>query len=180
MDLASLQRQLLRLIKSTYRISEDDDPYIYTVAKSPQLELVREIISQWRFYDIERTCSLTSALLKRLKLFDEAVRTFIGERRLSPFVEELGAAFLEEMTKHDAPLVAAVARFELALIKVKRGDPNDYVVDWDRDPYAVLHSLLDDVSMDESKSPNGFYRTVISYKFQDFFIVQQLIDAKKA
>jgi hypothetical protein len=175
MDLASLQRHLLALIKSGPgpEGSGGADPYIRGVACSPQLEVVREIVFRWRLYDVRRACVLTARLLARRGWLDGAVGAFIRERRLSPFVEELGVAFLEAMGSDDDLLVATVARFELALLKVKRGDPGEYLVDWRQDPYAVLTDLLDGTGAGQGAKP-GVYRTVISGEYPDLFIVQRV------
>src|SRR5262249_38617687 len=159
------------LLRSTDAGAEASDAYIRAVAQSPQLEVVREIVLQWRVYDVRRTCILTARLLDRRNLLGETVRAFARQRRISPFVDAFGGAFLEEMGRHEDRVVAAVAWFELALLKVKRGDPGEYVVDWEEDPYGVLSDLLGEAPADETRVRGGLHRTVISHKLPDLFAV---------
>ncbi len=170
MDIATLQRELFRLIKSTHRVNEDTDPYIHLVAKSEHLRVVRDIVFLWRAYDLERYCVFTMALLKRKGLFEETVLTFVQKKSISPFIEKLGAAFLEEMSGHIDTLISSVARFEAALIKVKRGDTATYVVEWDHEPYSLLAGLMANTSLDDT-SIRGSYRTVISKELEGLFQV---------
>jgi hypothetical protein len=140
MDLAKQQRDLLALIKRG-SIAGSGDPYIAKVAGSPHLKVLREVVLSWRAFDVERSCRLTAALLKRHGWFDDTVRTFAETANISPFVERLRDAFLERMIKHTDPLIAAVAQFELYMLRVKLGDCREYVVDWPTDPRPVLMAL---------------------------------------
>ncbi len=171
MELATLQRQLRGVIKSTYQVSEGDDPYIRAVAESPRLALVQEIIAWWRAFGLERYCVLTVALLKRRDLFDQAVHTFIRTQRIYPFMEELGQAFLRQMSDHEDRVVASVAQFELALIRVKQDHTTEeYSIDWEHEPYTVLDSLINGLPLDE-ESVRGAYQTVVSREIPGLFKV---------
>lgn len=170
MDLARHQRKILRLIKSTYDGSDDDDPYIRSLAGSKNLELVREISTWWRMVGIQQSCTLTPRLLKELGTFEPTVQEFVRDWKISPFVEHLADAFLEAMGRHRDPLVASVARFELALIRVKKGDSSEYLIDWERDPRPVLASLLGNGSLDKDGEP-ARYRTVVSREIPELFRV---------
>lgn len=170
MELATLQRQLLGLIKFNYQPSDDDDPYIRAVAQSEHLEVLREIVIWWRAYGLQRYCPLTSTLLKRRQLFDDAVRLFISKCDISPFIEKLGPTFLEEMSDYEDSLVASMAQFELALIKVKKGDPSEYLVAWQYEPYTLLNALLNDSPLD-LESAAGQYQTIISHDLPQTFQV---------
>jgi hypothetical protein len=162
-DLATLQRQLLGLIKSSHVPAPEDHPYIHEVAGSDRLALVQEVIAWWRQVGLGRYCVLTSTLLRRRGRFEETVRWFVLSHPLSPFIEELAPAFLEALGTHDDPLVAAVARFEGALHRVKRGDRTRHTVDWQADPDEVLHALLNGLPLDE-ETWRGGYRTVVSHE----------------
>ncbi|PWT96873.1 MAG: hypothetical protein C5B51_32605 [Terriglobia bacterium] len=140
MDLARQQRDLLELIKSG-TLRRTGDPYIEKVAHSPHLAVLRDVVLSWRAFDVERTCRLTSALLQQRGWFDDAIRFFAATADISPFVERLRDTFLEQMAANADPLVAAVAQFELYLIKVKLGDPGEYTVEWPTDPRPVLMAL---------------------------------------
>lgn len=167
---ATQQRKLFGLTKGSYLVSEGDDPYICAVAQSEHLELVQEIVIWWRAYGLERYCPLTSAVLKRHELFDETVSTFTREQRISPFIEKLGTTFLEEMSGHEHSLIASVAQFELALIKVKQRDAAEYVVDWEYEPYTVLNSLINNLPLDEENTEDS-YRTIVSGELPKLFLV---------
>jgi hypothetical protein len=70
--------------------------------------------------------------------------------------------------------VAALARFERALLRIQRGDDEVYTVDWDRNPYAILAQVLDRQPATAVEERPGLYRTVISREFPDRFIVEFL------
>jgi hypothetical protein len=170
MDLTTLQRQLRGLITSTYQVSAGDEAYIQAVAHSEHLQVVREIIHWWQAYDVERSCVFTATLIKQRGRWDEALRAWGCQQRSAPFIEQLGPMFLEALCGHDDPLIACVAQFELALIKVKQGDEKVYMVDWAYDPYAVLTSLLTPRSLDEARA-RGAYRTTIARHLPQLFQV---------
>jgi hypothetical protein len=164
MDLARQQRDLLALIKCG-SLQESGDPYIEKVARSPHLEVLREVVLSWRAFDVERSCRLTATLLKQRSCFDDAVRAFAATANISPFVERLRDAFLGQMIGHTDPLIAAVAQFELYLIKVKSGDRGEYAVEWPTDPRPLLMALS------EGGSPEPLpvaapHRMFISQRFQ--------------
>jgi hypothetical protein len=161
MDLVSHQRKLLGLIKSTHEGSNDEDSYIREVARTKNLEVIREIAAWWRTLNIERYCVLTTSLLKNWGIFERTVEEFAKNRETSRFIECLGTQFLEEMGRHQNHLISSVARFELALIRVKGGDTNKHVVDWQHDPDVVLDKLLRGDRLNEALG-NGHYRTIVS------------------
>jgi hypothetical protein len=161
MTLAQLQRTLAALIKGTHQPSPADPPYIAMVAGSAHLEMVREVVSWWRAFDVTRFCVLTSTLLRQAGLFDEAFDAFVRKGRVSPFVETAGASFLEEMSTHPDSLVRSVARFELALVRIKAGDRGDHVIEWEYDPEIVLNAVLNGRSFDR-QAIGGSYRTLVS------------------
>lgn len=170
MDLAAHQRKLLGLFRSTYQACPDDDAYIQKVAQSKDLEEGRRNIFLWRIWVLERTAVLTFTLLKRLNLLEEAVSSFITEHNISPFRETQAPAFLEAMSGHHDSLIASVARFELALLKVRQGDSNSYVVPWNVEPHSILNSLARDIPLEE-KIPKGAYEIIISRNLTSHFQV---------
>jgi hypothetical protein len=149
-------------------VGPDDDPYIRKVAQSRDLEEGRRNIFLWRIFVLERTAVLTFTLLKRQGLLEEALNKFIEQHNISPFRETQGPDFLESLANHRESLVASVSQFELALLKVKRGDPGSYVVQWDVDPATVLHSLAKDLPLDVD-APKGAYETHISRQLPSLF-----------
>jgi hypothetical protein len=161
MDLASHQRKLLGLFRSTYQVSADDDGYIVRVAQSKDLEEARQNIFLWRIYVLERTAALTFALLKRRNLLAEAVSAFITRHNISPFRETQAPAFLEGLSTHRDSLIASVAQFELALLRVRQGDPNSYAVLWSVEPFTVLNSLARDIPLDDNIA-EGLYQIIVA------------------
>jgi hypothetical protein len=178
-DLRLHQRKLLGLIKHTYEGSDDEDLYIRTVASSAELDLIREIVTWWRVFAIERYCILTPTLLKRLGIFDHIVQEFARTRRTShlprtpEFIEQLGIEFLIEMGRHENELISSVAQFELALIRVKHGDAGEHIVDWHHNPNNVLHSLVHGVPLGEAIDYSP-YRTIVCSKEPKLFRVLRL------
>ena len=157
MDLASHQRRLLELIKATGGVQQRDEPYFAEVARSRNLELVREISLWWRAVGIETACPFTSALLKTRGLFDALIRECSRAEGSSPFIAEQAAAFLERSVAHEDPLLRSVARFELALIRIGAGSRQEYVVEWQHDPLRVLDALLRG-----EPGEAGLWRTVVA------------------
>jgi len=142
MDLARQQTALLSLLKSGR--CDDRDPYVQTVAHSEHLVMLREIILAWRFFDIRRNCRLTTALLTKRGDFEATLKYFAATPGLSPFPDQLAEVFLRQMSEHDDPVVASVAKLESYLTKVKQGDPGEYIIDWPTDPVQLITSLTQD------------------------------------
>jgi len=168
MDLATHQRKLLGLVRSTYQAGSDDDAYIQAVARSKDLEEAWRNIFLWRVYVLQRSCVLTFRLLKRRQVLDEAVSAFIAQRNISPFRETQGPAFLEMLSGHGDSVIASVAQFELALMKVRNGDSRSYTIAWCVDPNIVLGSLAKDIPF-EDFVPEGLYEVVVSREFSSLF-----------
>jgi hypothetical protein len=162
MDLATHQRKLLSLFRDTYQVLAGDDAYISEVAQSKHLEEGRRNILLWRIYVLERTCPLTVTLLRRRNLLEDTLSAFMARNNISPFRETQGPAFLEKLSDHYDRLIASVAQFELALMKVREGDPGSYIVPWDVAPYAILNSLARDIPLSEDAMPEGSYQILIS------------------
>jgi hypothetical protein len=173
MDLAGHQRRLLSLIRSRYKVRADDDAYIRRVAQSNDLAEARRNIFLWRIYVLERTCVLTFNLLKRRNLLAETLSTFIARSNISPFRETQAPAFLETLITHRDVLIASVAQFELALIKVRQGDRSCYVVPWDVEPHAILKSLAMDIPLEE-EVPEGRYHVLVSHDLRSYFQIVSL------
>lgn len=168
MDLASHQRKLLGLFRSTYQVCADDDAYIHRVAQSKDLEEGRRNIFLWRIFVLERTCALTFTLLRRRHLLEETVSAFIRRHNISPFRETQAPAFLEDLSGHPDGLIASVAQFELALSKVRQGDPCSYVVSWSVEPHTILNSLARDIPLADN-IPEGAYQILISRDLPSLF-----------
>ena|SRR6185295_19753328 len=161
MQLAAHQRKLLDLIRSGRVPDRSDDPYIQRVAASDDLKEAQRNIFLWRVYVLERTAPLTFTVLKQRELLRSAIGEFIGTCNVSPFRETQAPAFLDLMSRHDDSLVASVAQFELAFLRVRQGDAGHFVVRWNFEPTTILNELARGlpVSID---APRGDYQVVIS------------------
>ena len=175
MNLATHQRKLLALFRSNDEVPPDEDAYIQRVARSKDLEEARGNILLWRVWVLERTAPLTFNLLKQRNLLQETVSAFIRGHNISPFRETQAPAFLEELSGHEDNLIACVAQFELALLKVKQGDCGFYVVRWDVDPLRILNSLARGGPV-EDEAPEGAYEIHISQELPSRFRIVSLHD----
>jgi len=173
MDLAEHQRKLLGLIRDTYMVSPDDDAYIRRVAASRDLQEARRNVFLWRVYVLERTCVLTFRLLRQWGLLSDVLSAFIARHNISPFRETQAPALLKTLCRHPDELISAVARFELALMKVREGDPATYVVFWNVEPHGVLNSLARDLPVDRPV-PEGRYAVRISRDVPGLFEIESL------
>jgi hypothetical protein len=162
MDLANHQRILLGLIRSNYQVRSEDDSYFHKVSRSRDLEEARGNIFLWRVYVLERACILTFTLLKQRGLLKQELDTFIRQHNISPFRETQPPDFLEALTFHKDHLIASVAQFELALWKVRQGDPASYKVAWSVEPHSILNNLAKDRPINEESVPRGDYEILIS------------------
>ncbi len=161
MDLATHQRKLLDLMRSTDQVGPDDDVHIRSVAQSRSLDEAREGFFRWRVYALERTCVLSFALLKQRNLVTDVVNAFIARHNVSPLRETQGPAFLHMLCSHHDTLVASVAQFELALMKVRQGDSASYKISWNVEPHGVLLCLARNIPIDD-RVPNGAYQILVS------------------
>jgi len=173
MDLATHQRALLGLFRGTRQPRPDDDPYVQTVARSPDLVEARRNIFLWRVYVLERSCVLTFRLLRRKGLLAEAIGRFINARNISPIRETQAPAFLETVAAHADALIAAVARFELALMKAREPGASACALEWSVDPHGVLNALARDLPLCEPIPP-GAFQIIVSPELPGLFEVRRL------
>jgi len=173
MDLASHQRILLGLMRSSYQPGTGDAPYYHRVAGSPDLQEARGNVLLWRVYVLERTCVLTVELLRQADLLEEALLDFIRQKNISPFREYQPLAFLDFLGGHDDPLVVSVSQFELALMKVREGDPCRYMVDWSYDPTPILQALAQREPLPDRADPE-LHRTEIAGELPYLFEIKRL------
>jgi len=171
MNLATHQRTLLGLFRSSYQVRADDDDYVRRVANSRDLQEARGNISLWRVYVLERTCVLTTALLRQRQLFAPALQSFIERNNISPFREYQPPAFLASLADHADPLVVSVSQFERALMKVREGDAACHRVAWQVDPRVVLKKLAEDALL-PAPLPFGDYVTRISRELPHLFEIE--------
>lgn len=140
MSLATVQRGLSELVRTG--VTTSDDPWVRGLADSERLELLREIVLWWRTFGVQRACPLTSRLLARQGRLERAVDEFVATKSISPYIESLAQAFVDAHREDEDPLIAAVASFEAAVIRVKRGDTGRHTIGWPGEPYGILAALL--------------------------------------
>ena len=179
MNLANHQRILLGLIRSNYQVQASDDDYFHKVSQSRDLEEARGNILLWRVYVLERACILTFTLLKQRNLLKQELDAFIRQHNISPFRETQPPDFLEALSSHDDHLIASVAQFELALWKVKQGDPGSYTINWFVEPHTILHNLAKNIPIDEEIVPKGDYRIHISRDLPLLFQIDRCYPASQ-
>jgi hypothetical protein len=179
MELATQQRKLLGLFRSSYQASAEDDEYIQRVARSRDLAEGRKNIALWRIWVLERTCALTVNLLRRRGLLDGALDAFIANENISPFRETQAPAFLESLSVHADKLVACVAQFELVLMRVRAGDKRIYTIAWHVEPCSILHCLAKDLPLDE-EAVEGSYEVRLNGDLPGLFEIRPGITATEA
>jgi hypothetical protein len=173
MDLATQQRKLLGLFRSTYEVTSDDDAYIREVARSRDLAEGKKNIALWRVWVFERTCALTVNLLRRQNILNKLVEDFIASENISPYRETQAPAFLEWLAKSEDDLVASVAAFELALIRVREGDQHTYKISWKVEPSYVLHCLAKDGPF-ETEMIAGQYESIVASSIPGHFSIRKI------
>ncbi len=159
MDLAAHQRALLGLIEGGPAPAAADDEYLRAVSSSDGLRVLREIVAHWEAYDVRRACPLTATALERSGRFEEAVGAVRFEAS-SSFLDERVTVFLDGVADAEGGVIASVARFEQALVDVRRGEPGRHVIEWDRDPAVVVNGLLEGRWLADEAEP-GRYRTIV-------------------
>ena len=140
--LAAHQPALLALIKDRPASAGDDDAYLDRVRRSRGLETVRMVADWWRRYDLERLAPLTSRALTHLDRFDAAVLALGRDPSLPTGSGALAIHFLLLHVDDADPLVAAIARTEVALTNAGAGDEQTHEIAWPCDPWPVLGALL--------------------------------------
>jgi hypothetical protein len=159
-NLAEQQRTILHLLKGRAH-QPIEDPYLAEVARSPGFAFMREIALFWRTEAVEATCRWTSRLLKRLGTFDQSIASFYSDENVSPYKGKAGEQFLVRMSRHGEPLIAAMAKFELAFTRIRQGAKNKFRIEWDRDPDGVFRSLITGKKLPPAAC-DYFYRMYIS------------------
>jgi hypothetical protein len=133
------QRGLLAIIKNR-PVDTKADAWLERIAGSRQAAMVSEIALWWRRFQIESQCRYTSRLLKRLGIYQLEVQKYFESAAASPYIEKLATGFLRSLTSHAEPLVASVAKFELACLAVNESVKRSRIV-WDRNPETTIRAL---------------------------------------
>jgi hypothetical protein len=165
MDLGELQRALRDTLRRPEEVPSTDDPelaaYLASVSGSGRAKILVHVIHAWRAYDVERSCPLTTAALRASGWWEQALTQFDVGQPVSPFIDRLAPQFLEALIDHSDSLVATVARFERAILAVRRGSEERFMVWWDREPTSALAQLLTGEAVAEAER-SGSYLTIVA------------------
>lgn len=172
MDLKTLQLKYLDLIKGRNIQDEDEDKYFTNLYKSKNLEILFDIVHFWRTQAIEEFCPTSSALLKKLGSFDVKIKNFYKTVKYSNYIEEFGRTFLSYISEDENGLVTFIAKFELAMIKVKSGSGKDYFIETNYDIYEVFNYILSDEKFPNEKD-KGFVIKVSDSLENSFCVINQ-------
>jgi hypothetical protein len=176
--LAAYQKSMLALIKNR-PVPPTTDPHLLELTRSRGLGLLREIAVWWRGFAVESACPWTARLLKKLGSFEMAVQSFYRGENVSPYVEKAGEQFLLQMSASRERLVLAMARLELALMRVRQGSADEFVVEWDRNPELVFQSLKSGSDL-PSTERGVCYRTCISRDIPELVSCEKLAQPEPA
>lgn len=164
--LAEYEKSLRDLIKGRSRLPSDDR-YFAQVALSPGLAVVQKSAVWWLAMAVERHCVWTVRLLKRLGAFHSCVAAFYRERSPSPYAEKAAEQFLDHTSEFSESLARTLAGFELAVQRVRRGDMEEYCLEWDRNPDTVFACLLSGAELPAPEAGSR-YLTYVSTQIRGF------------
>ena len=171
-DLQTIQNRLYDMIRDNTPVRPDDPAYIQEVAGTPNLALLREISNWWIGYNLETYCPYTHKLMRRLDVWYSTLEAHMYTGINEHHIPTLGDRFLGLMDSHEHPMVAAMARFERALKRVKRGSQEEYTSEWQHNPYALLAAVIDDSPLEDVSE--GAFQTVVSHAIEGLFTVYAL------
>jgi hypothetical protein len=163
--LAEYQRSIRDLLKNR-ATGETRDPHLEEVARLPELVLLRDIAVWWREMAVDANCVWTAGLLRKYGIFHPLVESFYCNANVSPYVELASEQFLARLSGHDDPLIASLAQFELAVMKVRQGDTQEHRIAWDRNPDEVF-VCLKSASDVPPTDPDWSYITYVSQQIPD-------------
>jgi hypothetical protein len=164
-SLAEHQRALLDLMRGRAPAARGD-PYLARVAGSRELAFLREVSLFWCAVGVRSTCPWTARWLDRQGAFNDAIVAFHSGEDVSPYIETAGRQFLARFLTHPDPLAAALAAFELALLRVQAGETGVFRCDWPCNPDAVILALRTDGALPAAE-PDRIYRLEISRAFSE-------------
>lgn len=170
MNLAEYQQQVFQLICGDETISGDEQSWLAESRADGSASLVKNIARWWVGYHLGEGCILSSALLRRLNLWEQAV----GDAQNCQYIPDLIFSFLEDLTRNEDPMVAALARFEQAMIKVKQGAEQEYKTLWQVNPLDLISALLENTDLPEWG--NGHFQTIVSASYPHLFKAYEIED----
>ena len=90
---------------------------------------------------LESACPWTVRLLRMLGRLEHEISSLHARQNSPAYVEKSGEQFLFAMSASPEPLVSATARMELAVMRVRQGSTDEYLIEWDRSPELVFQAL---------------------------------------
>jgi hypothetical protein len=165
MRLADHQRALLALMRGRAP-TPTADLYVARVTGSRELAFLREVSLFWCALGVRSTCPWMTRWLERQGRFDASITAFHAEVDVSPYIETAGRQFLSRFLVHPDPLAAALAGFEIALLRIQAGEAGLFRVEWDRDPNAVIRALRTREELPDPE-PDRIYVLEISRAFPE-------------
>lgn len=172
MDLKTYQQGLARLIMGG-EPNADDPAYLQRLVGTAGLNTLREVVAFRCGYDLERFCFYTVNWLRRLGRFEDDIAHLVRLGSFSTYLEEAGLQFLQMLADDRDPVVAAMARFEIALHEIRVDSRKVRIVDWPCDPRPLIASLVD-CSKGPPLSPAGRYRMTVSWGLPGGFHCERL------
>ena len=147
MELIYLQRAMAHLVRVDMVAACPAEPdfarYLHTVSRSTGLKVMREVIREWRYLLLRQGCPLTTGALAGADCFESSVEQYMSEQGLDPLAQNLAARFMTWVANRRDDDIASVARFEHALIDVRRGVSTEaVVVAWKCPPIAAFSAAL--------------------------------------
>jgi len=137
------------------------DEQLLKLARGRGSSVLREIAALGRAFVIESACPWTSRLLKRLGRFEGNIAALHLRETTATTWEDAREQFLFRMSADPDPVVLAVARLELALLRIHQGGADEYLVEWDRSPELVFHALRSGADLPAAE-PGARYLTYVS------------------
>ena len=155
-ELAQRQRALLAVLKGRGAQAGADSAYARQLLASPHAAMLREIVCWWREFLLSRDCRFTAALLQRRGDFAAKLEDFVRATPGSALIEQQAGNFLHYAAGDADPLVAAMARTELALMRSRRQPGYRVAVMWQHDPAPVFAFVLRGLSFEEAAIAGTF------------------------
>ncbi|MDJ0837013.1 MAG: hypothetical protein QNK37_10885 [Acidobacteriota bacterium] len=171
-ELQAVQNRLYDLIRDDTPVRDDDPDYIKQVAGTPNIAMLREVSNWWIGYNLETGCPYTHKLMRRLDLWYSTLEAEMYTGVNEAHIPTLADRFLGLMSDHKHPMVAALAKFERALKRIKRGDKQTYVTEWQHNPYELLAAVIDKTPLEDVSEGN--FQTELSLEIEGLFTAYAL------
>ena len=176
--LKQLQQSMAQLVRAGSVIADAADPafegYLQTVRVSAGLKVMREVVRDWRHLLLRQGCPLTTGALLGAGCFAQSIDRYMAAQVLDPLAQGLATQFMAWVAANRDDDIASVARFEQALINVRRGaQAAPVVVYWNIHPMKALAAALHGVAL-PPPHPAAIYATEVASYFPQEFVIRKL------